>query len=330
MPTTHKHKKNLIVSYKNLTDELKELFKEAYPDGHSDYITKFIKPNGEAIYVVPFETSDTAYMVKFDMKIDTLGEDLDKALFDDDSESEGKDEEFAPLSEAIDKEEEHISHNEKHLRHGDFEDTLSNEEKRKAPLDIDKEGLKEAFGDDDDDLEDLDNDSYSSDDDLEDTDDFEPSDDDLRGIESEFGNVSIDAPEPIPAKGGKKTPNTTSTKPAPTSKNTTPKVTSAPKTSATKNTTPKAVAAPMTSSPKTTVAPKSTPSKPTATPKTSASKTTATPKASASPKPTSTKAPSSPKSSPTKPATKATTTPSKTAPKSTEKKTTTKSKQSKK
>ena len=39
MPTARKHKKNLIVSYKNLTDNLKELFKEAYPDGYSDYIT---------------------------------------------------------------------------------------------------------------------------------------------------------------------------------------------------------------------------------------------------------------------------------------------------
>ena len=29
-------KKNLIVSYKNLSDQLKELFKETYPDGYND------------------------------------------------------------------------------------------------------------------------------------------------------------------------------------------------------------------------------------------------------------------------------------------------------
>ncbi len=103
MKTTRKHKKNLIVSYKNLTDDLKELFKEAYPDGYNNYLQKFVKPNGEAIYVVPFETDDTAYMVKFEVKIDTLGEDLDKALFDD--EDDAKEEEFAPLSEALEKEE---------------------------------------------------------------------------------------------------------------------------------------------------------------------------------------------------------------------------------
>ena len=79
MATTKKHKKNLIVSYKNLTDDLKEKFKEAYPEGYNNYLQKFVKPNGEAIYVVPFETEDTAYMVKFEVKIDTLGEDLDKA-----------------------------------------------------------------------------------------------------------------------------------------------------------------------------------------------------------------------------------------------------------
>lgn len=187
MATTHKHKKNLIVSYKNLSGDLKELFNEAYPEGHSDYITKFVKPNGEAIYVVPFETEDTAYMVKFDMKVDTLGEDLDKALFDDDGdlESGGKDDEFAPLSEALDKEEETVSHREQHLRHGDFEDVLSNEEKKQAAaMGVDKEGLKEAF-DGMDDAEEAEN-VYDESEEDDDVDDFEPSDDDLRGIEDEF------------------------------------------------------------------------------------------------------------------------------------------------
>ena len=127
MASTRKHKKNLIVSYKNLPDNLKELFKEAYPEGYNNYITKFLKPTGEAIFVVPFETDDTAYMVKFDVKIDTLGEDLDKALFDDDTD-EGKEDEFAPLSEALEKEEENTSHRERHLRHGDFEDLRGIEE----------------------------------------------------------------------------------------------------------------------------------------------------------------------------------------------------------
>lgn len=219
MATTRNRKKNLIVSYKNLPDDIKEKFKEAYPDGYSNYITKFVKPNGEAIFVVPFETEDTAYMVKFEVKIDTLGEDLDKALFDDDSE-EGKDDEFAPLSEAIEKEEENTSHRERHLRHGDFEDILSDEKKKKASLEIDKEGLKEAFADSDED-EDEDLDSYESLDDEDDEpsdDDFEPSDDDLRGIEDELLDAEIpplDATIPeeeaVPAPKGKSKAKSTKT-----------------------------------------------------------------------------------------------------------------------
>lgn len=197
MATTRKHKKNLIVSYKNLTDDLKEKFKEAYPEGYNNYITKFVKPNGEAIFVVPFDTEDTAYMVKFDVKIDTLGEDLDKALFDEDSE-DSKEDEFAPLSEAIEKEENDNNHKERHLRHGDFEDMLNDEQKHKASLEIDKEGIKAAFAEDDE-AEELD--SYETMDNEESTDDeFEPSDDDLRGIEDQLLDVDLPTIEPTQQK----------------------------------------------------------------------------------------------------------------------------------
>ena len=64
MTTTKKRKKNLIVSYKNLSDDLKELFKSAYPDGYSNFLQRFEKPNGETIFVVPFETDDTCYETK--------------------------------------------------------------------------------------------------------------------------------------------------------------------------------------------------------------------------------------------------------------------------
>ena len=68
MATTKKHKKNLIVSYKNLSDDLKILLREAYPDGYDDHMQRFTKPNGETIFVVPFETDDTCYMIKFEVK----------------------------------------------------------------------------------------------------------------------------------------------------------------------------------------------------------------------------------------------------------------------
>lgn len=266
MKTTKKHKNNLIVSYKNLSDDLKEQFKEAYPEGYNNYLQKFVKPNGEAIFVVPFETVDTVYMVKFEVKIDTLAEDLDKALFDDDSD-DGKEEEFAPLSEALDKEEENTSHRERHLRHGDFEDLLDEDKKKKASLGVDKEGLKEALGDEEE-AEELD--SYETLDDDEDADDdFEPSDEDLRGIEEEYLDAEIpplDAtiPDEELAQPLKKGKSKTAAKAAPqkaTPKKAVPKAASktAPKAApkAAPKTAPKAApkAAPKTA-PKTAAAPK--------------------------------------------------------------------------
>ncbi len=215
MTATKKHKKNLIVSYKNLTEDLKEKLKVAYPDGYNDYLQRFTKPNGETIFVVPFETEDTCYMVKFEVVIDTLGEDLDKALFDDDDDS-GKEDEFAPLSEALEKEESDPTHKERVLRHGDFETNLEDDEKRKKKLTlgINKEEIRAAFGDDDD-VEELDSYEKIGDDDDEPSDeDFEPSDEDLRGIEEEYfdaENPPLDAtiPEdeeakPEPKKRGRK------------------------------------------------------------------------------------------------------------------------------
>lgn len=99
------HKKNLIVSYKNLSEELKQLFKDTYPEGYNDYLQRFDKPNGDSIFVVPMETEDTVYMVKFDVKIDTTITDADDEKDYYDEEIEKADHEFAPLSEAIEKEE---------------------------------------------------------------------------------------------------------------------------------------------------------------------------------------------------------------------------------
>ena len=214
MATTKKHKKNLIVSYKNLTEDLKEKFKEAYPDGYNNYLQRFTKPNGDTIFVVPFETVDTCYMVKFEVKIDTLGEDLDKALFDDDDDS-GKEDEFAPLSEALEKEEIDPSHKERVLRHGDFETNLEEDEKRKQKLSlgINKEEIRAAFGDDDD-VDELDSYEKIGDDDEPSDDDFEPSDEDLRGIEEEYLDAEIppldatipeeEMAKPEPKKRGRK------------------------------------------------------------------------------------------------------------------------------
>ena len=143
------HKKNLIVSYKNLSDGLKQLFKETYPDGYSDYLQRFEKPNGDTIFVVPMETEDTVYMIKFDVKIDTTITDADadddKDYFDE--EIEKADHEFVPLSEAIEKEENSNAHTERSIRHGDYEEAAS-DKKRKGSLSSLGKELEEAFDND--------------------------------------------------------------------------------------------------------------------------------------------------------------------------------------
>lgn len=180
-------KKNLIVSFKNLSEELKELFKEKYPDGYKDYLQRFDKPNGESIFVVPMETEDTVYMIKFDVKIDTTltDDDVEKDFFDE--EVEKADEEFAPLQEALDKEENGGSKSLGAIRHGDYEDDMPRKRsKNHGSLgDLGKE-LEEAFNDDFNDDDDMDNDEFDDDDNDNPDNDLEPSDDDLMDIDSEF------------------------------------------------------------------------------------------------------------------------------------------------
>ena len=183
-------KRNLIVSYNNLDDKLKELFKERYPDGYRDHLQKTIKPNGEPIFVAPLETEDTMYMVKFEVKIDSglVEEDLDKDLYGGEEEEKGEEGEFASLSEAIDKEEGNTRVGT--LKHGDYDDLFINEtakqEFEQATADIIKE-LGEDLDDDEDDYADKDKDD-------EDDDDFgdEPSDEDLLGIDSELADIMND------------------------------------------------------------------------------------------------------------------------------------------
>ena len=170
-------KKKLIISFKNLSEELRELFKEAYPDGYKDYIQKTIKPNGEPIFVVPLETDDTSYMIKFDVTIDTgmVDDDLDKDLYgSDDEQSET---EFAPLSEAIDKEEGN-NHSVGKMRHGAIEEFDGLPEDKKE-FELANADLDDEYGDDRPD----DGDSYSDEEDNEEE-DREPDDEDLLDIEA--------------------------------------------------------------------------------------------------------------------------------------------------
>lgn len=199
MPT-RKHKKNLIVSYNNLSDELKALFKGLYPEGYQDFLQKTVKPNGDFIFAVPMETEDAFYMVKFDVKIDTglVEEDLDKDLYGDDEKVD--DGEFAPLSEAIDKEEGEVGAVGA-LRNGDYADLFEPGDKKEFELAA--ADMADENGDD----EEEEYDGYTDDAPEEDEEDEEePDDAALLELEEDglLNDVLNDDPFSADAKKGKK------------------------------------------------------------------------------------------------------------------------------
>lgn len=77
-------KKHIVTSFRNLSPEMQEAVKEKYPIGFTDAMMRVDKPNGDFFYAVPFDTDDTAYLVKIDVKIDDNSQEEDeKDYFDD-------------------------------------------------------------------------------------------------------------------------------------------------------------------------------------------------------------------------------------------------------
>jgi len=77
-------KKRLVTSIHNLAPELLEELKAKYPLGFTEAMIRIDKPSGDFFYAVPFETAETMYLVKIDVKIDDNAEDDDdKEYYDD-------------------------------------------------------------------------------------------------------------------------------------------------------------------------------------------------------------------------------------------------------
>ena len=168
-------KKKLIISNENLTEELKELFKEAYPEGYKDCMQKIVKPDGTPIFVVPLETEETSYMVKFDVRIDThlADDEWDREINEGMKDDEPK---FEPLpdEESPEKDNDHKEYN---LNHGAYEDsyTMGDFDDDSEEEDEEKDEYNDDYDDDDyDDEDEKDNNEE---------DDFEPSADDIADLE---------------------------------------------------------------------------------------------------------------------------------------------------
>lgn len=84
MATSNNPKKRVVVSYHNLSSELQDELRKKYPYGFTDSMIRIEKAPGDFFYAVVFETDDTNYLVKIDVKIDgSHGEDDDKDYYDD-------------------------------------------------------------------------------------------------------------------------------------------------------------------------------------------------------------------------------------------------------
>jgi hypothetical protein len=57
-------KKRLIKSLENLSEDLRDLLRDQYPNGYEASITRITNAKREPIFVFPLETDDAVYLVK--------------------------------------------------------------------------------------------------------------------------------------------------------------------------------------------------------------------------------------------------------------------------
>lgn len=68
------NKKRVIKSLENLTEDLKDLLREQYPNGYESSITRITNAKREPIFVFPLETSDATYLIKVPATKNSEGE----------------------------------------------------------------------------------------------------------------------------------------------------------------------------------------------------------------------------------------------------------------
>jgi hypothetical protein len=67
-------KKKVIKSLENLSEDLKDLIHEQYPNGYEASITRITNAKKEPIFVFPLETEDSTYLIKVPVTKNSEGE----------------------------------------------------------------------------------------------------------------------------------------------------------------------------------------------------------------------------------------------------------------
>ena len=85
-------KRRLVTSIHNLSPEQLAEVKALYPLGFNEVMQRIDKPDGTFFYVVPYETEETSYLLKIDVKIDDSADSAEDDDFYGDDEIAGADE----------------------------------------------------------------------------------------------------------------------------------------------------------------------------------------------------------------------------------------------
>ena len=88
-------KKRLIVSMDKLPEGVAEAIKKKYPGGYADYVFKVPKGSNDFFYAITVDTQDASYLVKVNVKIDSVVDNEEKDPVDDDIEINADDESLA-------------------------------------------------------------------------------------------------------------------------------------------------------------------------------------------------------------------------------------------
>ncbi len=84
------NKKRLIVSMNNLPEGVNEAIKDKYPGGYQNFVIKVPKGDNDFFYAITVDMENASYLVKVNVKIDSLAN-------NDDDDEDNDDDEDIPL-----------------------------------------------------------------------------------------------------------------------------------------------------------------------------------------------------------------------------------------
>jgi hypothetical protein len=91
-------KKRVIKSLENLSEDLKDLIRDQYPNGYESSITRITNAKKEPIFVFPLETADATYLIKVPATKNSEGEYDVESKPEEEFDNSGEEEDIAPTT----------------------------------------------------------------------------------------------------------------------------------------------------------------------------------------------------------------------------------------